>query len=117
MGKITTKKCSKCGEVKSEFLFSIKSDRGIRNNQCRMCEYSARDARRKANLHKDNAKSKANQAVKAGLLVNPLWCEECDEYKPLQKHHDDYDKPLEVKWLCQKCHSRLHVDKRKKIKV
>ena len=33
-------------------------------------------------------------------------CEICG--KPAQAHHDDYDKPLEVRWLCPKHHMEWH---------
>jgi hypothetical protein len=41
----------------------------------------------------------------------PDNCEQCGlkpEYEALQGHHDDYSKPLEVRWLCRSCHQRHH---------
>jgi len=34
-------------------------------------------------------------------------CEVCGSLDT-QAHHDDYSKPLEVRWLCQLHHSRVH---------
>lgn len=45
-------------------------------------------------------------AIACGKLVR-LPCEEC-QVEPAQAHHDDYDKPLDVRWLCGSCHSLLH---------
>jgi hypothetical protein len=40
-------------------------------------------------------------------------CEVCGNPKA-QKHHEDYSKPLEVKWLCVKHHAAHHVEQRRK---
>lgn len=53
-----------------------------------------------------NARCYANQYVRYGIL-KPKPCESCGDPKA-QKHHDDYSKPLEVRWLCVDCHRRLH---------
>ena len=55
-------------------------------------------------------KYKANCAVNNALRDGRLkkgFCELCGNEKT-QAHHDDYAKPLEVKWLCQACHSHIH---------
>lgn len=45
-------------------------------------------------------------AIKLGLLVRQP-CEVCGVTK-VQAHHTDYNKPLEVQWLCAAHHSDLH---------
>lgn len=47
-------------------------------------------------------------AIKKGLLVRPSRCPKCGNppagTRPIHGHHADYDKPLEVEWMCAKCH-------------
>lgn len=57
---------------------------------------------------KDNARSYAGVYLRRGRIVRRP-CRECGDAKA-QMHHDDYDRPLEVTWLCRKCHLRLHAD-------
>lgn len=54
------------------------------------------------------ARSKVYTAIKSRKLVKPEECEKCHKNLPLEGHHDDYSKPLEVKWLCKKCHENKH---------
>lgn len=50
------------------------------------------------------------KAIKDGILVRPDCCEDCDlPEKNIAGHHDDYTKPLSVRWLCRVCHGKQHV--------
>lgn len=58
----------------------------------------------------DGARRLANYmvstAIKKGTLVKKK-CEVCSEDKS-EAHHDDYSKPLDVRWLCRSCHRAWH---------
>lgn len=54
------------------------------------------------------ARHAVNNAVKRGDLVKPQACESCGQEKRLTGHHDDYTKPLSVRWLCYGCHGKEH---------
>lgn len=45
-------------------------------------------------------------ALKRGILVREP-CEVCGEAN-VDAHHDDYDRPLRVRWLCRKHHKAEH---------
>ena len=55
---------------------------------------------------KESVRRKTNRAIKAGVLVRSP-CESCGDTNS-QAHHDDYAKPLEVRWLCQTHHALHH---------
>lgn len=56
--------------------------------------------------HKDRAREMVRYALKKGKLIRGL-CEVCGE-GCCEAHHDDYSKPLEVRWLCHIHHKQLH---------
>lgn len=47
-------------------------------------------------------------AVKNGKIKKPKQCERCSKKTKLEGHHEDYDYPLKVIWLCRKCHILEH---------
>jgi predicted DNA-binding protein YlxM (UPF0122 family) len=63
----------------------------------------------------DWAQNKVEKALKRGDLLRPALCEKCgsspifkDGRTGIHAHHPDYNKPLEVVWLCQRCHHEWH---------
>jgi hypothetical protein len=69
-------------------------------------------ARKKSKLDKVRyreaylARTITNNAIKLGKLVRQP-CEVCG-VEPTEAHHEDYSKPLEVRWLCPKHHRDVH---------
>lgn len=65
----------------------------------------------------DYRKSRASfvvrTALRDGSLVRPGCCEKCHSIGGrLHAHHVDYLKPLDVQWLCPKCHAAWHREHR-----
>jgi|SRR5215472_1854332 len=54
-----------------------------------------------------NVRSTARRARRLGKL-QPETCECCGTAK-VEMHHDDYTQPLQVRWLCKRCHVDLHM--------
>ena len=51
----------------------------------------------------------------ARIKVSGL-CSECNENIATQKHHEDYSKPYDVVYVCNKCHAKLDKIRRWKVK-
>lgn len=63
----------------------------------------------------DRAQNLLEEAVEKGIVTRSSVCETCgsrgtfkDGRTAIQAHHSDYNKPLEVQWLCQRCHHLWH---------
>lgn len=54
---------------------------------------------------KANCRAYANVYIRRGHIQKRL-CEICGE--SAQMHHEDYNKPLEIKWLCRNHHLEYH---------
>lgn len=72
------------------------------------------------NSAKTLARVKLYQAVRDGKVVRPDRCERCagtgqpfsNGRHPIEGHHHDYSKPLDVEWLCFDCHTAIHTDEK-----
>ena len=62
--------------------------------------WRAEDSRRR------KAHSAVSKALRHGTLLKEPCCR-CGNEKSVA-HHDDYDKPLDIMWLCQPCHKQRH---------
>ena len=57
----------------------------------------------------------AHASLRSGLqrgLIQPQPCTHCGEPKT-KSHHEAYDRPLDVIWLCRACHKALHAGRAK----
>ena len=55
------------------------------------------------------AHKEVEKALRRGALKKPAHCEQCQRIpKRLEGHHEDYSKPLEVHWICHRCHATQH---------
>jgi len=66
-------------------------------------------------IQKGDAHDLVERALENGALVRPGQCQNCqadgvftDGRTEIQAHHTDYNNPLGVMWLCQKCHHEWH---------
>ncbi len=67
----------------------------------------------KENPAKIQAKNILNSMVRCGF-VKRLPCQVCGEIKS-EAHHDDYNEPLLVRWLCSSHHKYADIERRKKL--
>lgn len=99
------KTCSACGELLEENRIGV-------SRYCRKCHAAHMRTNRPRHSElteeqrkKANARAYVNQYIRRGKIKKQP-CEVCGE--PAQMHHDDYSKPLEVRWFCRKHHLELH---------
>lgn len=118
------KLCSKCGTYKpsEEFHKSSRAVDGLASHckECNLAYHKASQQRpevrkRKAEAHlkdyynhpeRHAARNILHYAIKRGEVVRQP-CEKCGD-PDSHAHHDDYSKPLQVRWLCSKDHGLEH---------
>jgi len=127
--EVFMKQCKDCGEYKAETDFygiqgeckectkiRVHSNYSNRREQYSKYEHD-RNKKRRVYMLKQQKKYRLNNpekyharnivahALRNGTLVKEP-CMKCGNPKT-QCHHKDYSKPLEVDWLCFKCHREL----------
>ena len=132
------KTCFKCGDLKliSDFYKHPRMKDG-HLNKCKDCTRADSSRNRWSNIdekreydrsrgsrqgyeyckawrakypNKYKAEQALNNAIRDGKIDKPKQCEVCMTNNKVVAHHDDYSKPLSVRWLCQACHMQWHRD-------
>lgn len=48
--------------------------------------------------------SAVQDSLKNGKIKRPKKCQNCSKIVFVEAHHPNYEHPLEIEWLCSKCH-------------
>ena len=95
--------CSNCGREKEAAY--------LNESYCRNCKTFKkklhRPFRTDEQKFKDSVRKFTWSKMQDGTLTK-LPCEICCTNIDVQAHHDDYNKPLDVRWLCRKHHREHH---------
>lgn len=98
---------------RSPFCSKCKANKELENKRyCRLCSNAYTRKWRKTHpltadeKFKSNVRRKLNMRIQRGKIQRKP-CEQCGEIK-VEAHHDDYNKPYEVRWLCRRCHIAHH---------
>lgn len=83
--------------ARTEYQHTADGKAAIRRAHVRFCQHNP--IKRAAHILCDNA-------IRGGRLKR-MPCEVCGS-ELAQAHHDDYSKPLAVRWLCTRHHSEWH---------
>ena len=92
-----TSRCKLCQKKRKRKLTNARRQSNLR----RQCKY------RKKYPGKHRARLAVGLAIKKGILSRFPCCR-CGEAKAYA-HHDDYRKPLKVRWLCHPHHVETHL--------
>jgi ribosomal protein S27AE len=113
MGDGHLNKCKECtkkdvNKHRSENLEKVREyDRNRANNpDRRKANIAINKAWRQEDKRRVKCHNIVSRAIKSGKLVRKN-CKRCGNENSLA-HHEDYDKPLDVIWLCQPCHKQRH---------
>lgn len=68
------------------------------------------DKERRGNEYKlkNYVRCVTKRLIKQGLIKIKACCEECGNNKKVEAHHENYNNPYRIKWLCRRCHKRFH---------
>lgn len=94
--------CSSCDQPKEENYMNDAYCRRCRMAQRKRLRLTWNDEQR----FKDSVRSLTRRKIMQGELIKKP-CEVCGKIK-VDAHHDDYYKPLEVRWLCRRHHQEHH---------
>lgn len=107
-------KCKECAKVdvrtnrraKIDYYRQYDIQRFRDDPERRAAQYQAASELRDKYPERMRARTAVGNAVRDGRLERKP-CEVCGAIR-VEAHHEDYGKPLEVRWLCRKHHNEAH---------
>lgn len=132
------KTCSRCGFTKDSIIGFYKSKTGGPAHICKDCHKKRMSDLRRDDPSiriRDRERSKHPKRIEMARNITKLWrisnpeaykaqtavgnalrdkrilrepCSICSSTENIHAHHKDYSKPLDVIWLCARCHHRIH---------
>ena len=109
LNKCKACKCAYQASRPKEKLLEIDRRRNQKPARKRARVEHSRRARSRA-PDKYKARTALNNALRDGRINKPECCTVCSSTERVEAHHDDYSKPLDVKWFCRSCHFRHHAE-------
>ena len=102
-----TKKDAAIHRIKN--IEKIREYDNTRSKKPERIQYSKKNAIawNKKHPEKYQAHNMLNNCIRDGKIKKPSTCEICGKSCSLHGHHFDYDKPLDVIWLCPECHAQI----------
>ena len=129
------KKCKDCGDIKplTEFYKCIQNNSYyFYQSYCKVCDKKRSHNNYVKNIEVNRLKrtkwqtenmeahtehvrvydarypEKKEARIKARAIPTPERCEQCGDVSKICRHHPDYQKPKDVKFLCIDCHKKEH---------
>lgn len=101
--------CTRCGKEKKGSY--------VLDSFCSSCKLYYKKLRKpymtEEQKFKEAVRKLTNSKIRSGHLIRQP-CEVCGTEEKIEAHHDDYMKPLDVRWLCKKHHQEHHRTVQKK---
>lgn len=104
---------SKCKECSKNMI-----NKNRHNNIEYYREYDRKRGSRQNHEYLKNYRKEYPKKYKATCIVNNAIrdkklfkqpCEICGKKNNIHAHHDDYNQPLNIRWLCPVCHKDWHI--------
>lgn len=90
------------------------AEREAKRSRAKNRRMYAEGYRYKGDRERLRARAAVSNAIRRGQLAKPAACPQCGTTgKRIDAHHEDYAKPLDVTWLCSRCHALEHKTTRK----
>ncbi len=113
-------KCKSCAKVEStahrnaniEKVRAYDLERSKHPHRAKL-HYEQTQMWRAADKRRNKCHNAVARAIKSGELTRQP-CIRCGDVKSLA-HHENYDEPLNVMWLCNVCHRKRHNEIRKQL--